>query len=131
MRHGLLVAGYALLVGCAYWSGQERETLFDNTSRAYTRAMEWSNFEALGAFVRVPDGGVPFDPSVYKDFKITAYKPKGAVGNATSGSVQRVVQISYVWLPRMSERSIAVQEMWEYSEKDKRWFLTSGLPPLR
>lgn len=131
MRHGLLIAVYALLAGCAYWTGQERQTSFDNISRAYASAMEWSNFEGLAAFVRAPEGGTPFNPGAFKDFKITSYKPKAAVGGNENAMVQRLVQISYVQLPRMSERSITVQEVWEYSEKDKRWFLTHGLPELR
>lgn len=131
MRHGLLIAVYALLAGCAYWSSQERQTSFDNVSRAYARAMEWSNFEGLAVFVRVPEGGAPFNPGVFKDFKITSYKPKAGVGSTEGAIVQRLVQISYVRLPRMSERNITVQEVWEYSEKDKRWFLTHGLPELQ
>jgi len=131
MRHGFLIAVFALLAGCAYWSGQERQTLFDNTSRAYARAMEWSNFEGLVPFVRIPEGGTPFDPGAYKDFKITSYKPKGGTGSTEGATVQRAVQISYIWLPRMSEHRITVQEVWEYSESDKRWFLKSGLPQFR
>jgi len=131
MRHGLIAVMVALLAGCAYWGKQERQVSFEKSSRAYEKAMEWSNFEALPAHVRLPEGSAPFDPSAYKDFKVTSYKTKGGTGSAESGVVQRTANISYLWLPRMSERSLSVLETWEYSEKDKRWFLKSGLPPFR
>jgi hypothetical protein len=131
MRHAVAVLMVALLAGCGYWSVQERETSFEKTSRAYARTLEWSNFEGLAAFVKVPEGGAPFDPGVYQDYKVTSYKPKAGLGSAASGAVQRTAQISYLWLPRMSERSTTVQEVWEYAEKDKRWLLKSGLPRFR
>lgn len=131
MRHGLIIAALAILAGCAYWSNQERQGAFERTSRAYEKAMEWSNFEALQGFVRLPEGDAPFNPSVYKDFKVTAYKSKGGAGSVESGVVQRIVHISYVWLPRMSERSTTVTEVWEYSEKEKRWYLKGGLPQFQ
>jgi len=133
MRQGSLIASLlvVLLAGCAYWGNQERQSSFDKTSRAYEKAMEWSNYDALHGLVRMPEGSKPFDPSVYKNFKVTAYKARGGAGSIESGIVTRTAHISYVWLPRMSERSLTVQEVWEYSEKEKRWYLKNGLPEFR
>jgi len=131
MRKTVILVLAISMGGCSFWGGQERQKSFEAVSRGYEKAMEWSNFEAMASFIRPPEGAKPFDPSAYRDYKITGYKTRAGAGSVKAGAVVRQATIQYVWLPRMSEKTTTVKEVWEYSEKDSRWFLTAGIPEFR
>jgi hypothetical protein len=123
---GLLIA--AAVTGCALWQQDVRRIQFDNTTRAYARHLEWSDFEKLVLFAAGPGQPAP-DPALYRDIKITSYQPADAVADADGRTVRRPAQIRYVLLSRMSERSVTVEEEWAYFEDAQRWYLKSGLLP--
>ena len=125
-----LVAGLLITVsvaGCALWQEDARRIQFDNTTRAYARNLEWSDFEKVVLFAVGPAQPTPPDPALYRDIKITAYEPAGAVAGADGKTITRPAQIRYVQLSRMSERSVTVEEEWVYLEDAQRWYLKSGL----
>lgn len=127
-----LVAGLLITVsvaGCALWQEDARRIQFDNTTRAYARHLEWSDFEKVVLFAIGPGQLTPPDPGLYRDIKITGYEPAGAVVGADGKTITRLVQIRYVQLSRMSERSVTVEEEWVYLEEAGRWYLRSGLLP--
>lgn len=130
MRRLLAVQMMAMvLAGCALWQGDVRRIQFDNTTRAYARHLEWSDFEKVVQFAVGPGQSAPADPALYRDIKITAYEPARAVADADGKTVRRPAQVRYVQLSRMSERSVTVEEEWVYLEETGRWYLKSGLLP--
>lgn len=128
----LLIAGLLMVViaGCALWQEDSRRIKFDNTARAYARSLEWSDFEKVVLFAVGPGQLTPPDPTLYRDVKITAYEPAGAVAGADGKTITRPAKIRYVQLSRMSERNVTVEEEWVYLEEAGRWYLRSGLLPL-
>jgi hypothetical protein len=46
-------------------------------------------------------------------------------------SVKRVARIRYVHTSRMVERSLTMEEEWQYSDEAGRWFLHSGFPQFK
>ncbi len=125
-----LVAGLLMtmvVAGCTLWQEDARRMQFDNTTRAYARSLEWSDFEKVVLFAVGPGQPMPPDPALYRDIKITAYEPAGAVAGADRKTITRPAQIRYVQMSRMSERSVTVEEEWVYLEDTQRWYLKSGL----
>ncbi len=131
MRTRLLLLLTLLLTGCAYFGAQSRLQQFDDLTRAYAKAMMWSNFEmaysATPTTVKVP----PADAALFQHIKVTSYEPASQQVAPDSMTVKRVVQIRYVHTSRMVEHSLTVEEAWVYSEEEKRWVLQSGFPQFR
>ena len=118
----------SLLTGCASVSEKSREAKFDSTQRLYARTLEWSNFENLAIFHKTTEDSPPPNPEQYKDIKITSYQPGRIVPSADGKTMVRSAQIRYVFLARMSEKVLNVQEVWVYADEEARWYLKSGLP---
>jgi hypothetical protein len=125
-----VVAGMAVVAGCASWEESARQDAFDRTVRAYAQALQWSDFAKLGVFVK-PSAGAALDPDAYREFKITSYQPAAPSVAADGRTVRRSAAISYVRLSQMSEQGTTVQEEWVYAEDAKRWYLQSGWPVLK
>ena len=128
MHTRLLLPLMLLLTGCAYFGAQSRMQQFDDLTRAYAKAVMWSNFEmaysATQTAVKVP----PADAAVFQNIKVTAYDLASQKAAADGMTVKRVVQIRYVHTSHMVEHSLTVEETWAYSEEEKRWVLQSGFP---
>lgn len=119
---------FVVLTGCSAWTEKSRDVKLDDFMRAYTRAMEWSDFPRAMHFRKLNADQPPPDLQQYRDIKISDYRPSQAMRGPDGKIVVRMAQVRYILLSRMSERSTTVQETWEYSEKDDRWYLTSELP---
>jgi hypothetical protein len=118
----------ASLAGCASWQMQDRVSDLNNLTRAYSGAMEWSNFATAYTATKAFESAPQFDVGRFKDIKVTSYKPVTTHIAPDGKSMTRAVQISYVRITDMAVRTLTVQEEWKYSDPDKRWFLVSGFP---
>ena len=125
MRSTFLLLLAVLTVGCATNVRLER---FDTTIRAYERALRWSDFQA--AFVLAGNADTPPpDFRRLQNIRVTSYETLGAAqGNDDTSRMAQVVEIRYVNVANMSERVLTDQQVWVYSESDRRWRLRSVFP---
>lgn len=131
MRLSFLLVILATLTGCASMEKDSRQNYFNIVTRAYERAIEWSDYESAYSIVKEAEGSPRVDLEALKAFKITSYKAATVRVSEDGGTVTRRANISYVRLARMSEHSMSVQEEWKYTKADKLWRLVSGFPVLR
>jgi hypothetical protein len=131
MRLSFLLAVLAMLTGCASMEKDSRQNYFDIVTRAYERALEWSDYEKGYSVVKEAEESPKADLEALKAFKITSYKATVVRVSEEGAAVTRRAKISYVRLARMSEHSITVQEEWKYTKEGKLWHLVSGFPVLR
>ncbi|MDH4134169.1 MAG: hypothetical protein OEV31_05220, partial [Gammaproteobacteria bacterium] len=110
MRMGMVLAVLLALTGCASIEKDNRMNLFGIVSRAYERALDWSDYESAYAVTKEVEGAPKVDLEALKAFKITSYKAAVVRVSEDGSNVTRRANISYVWLSRMSERSLSVQE---------------------
>ncbi len=132
MKNGLravsLVVLFLWLAGCAGITGQARTQKFDDMLRLYERSMRWSEYEKAFALVAPADAKMP-DFEHLKGIKITTYDPLGAPQTSPDKMrVTQIVEIRYVYISRMVERRMVDRQVWEYAEKDGRWYLRSEFP---
>jgi hypothetical protein len=129
MRKVLLLMLAATLAGCITASGRYKQ--FEATAIAYERAIRWSDFRAALAIASNPTAPMP-DLARLQKIRVTSYDVIGvpSFDEDTVKAVQ-LVEIRYVYIDSMSERTINDPQTWEYSEKDERWKLTSPFPPFR
>lgn len=131
MRFWLLVLAATVLTGCASFAAQHRMSKLDTLTRAYERAIEWSDFEAALAATTRSEGTSRPETSSFKYIKVTSYAPVSSRAADDGRSFKRVVRISYVHTSSMIERSVTTEEEWEYSDQSEQWFLRSGFPQFR
>ena len=131
MRHGLLSLGMVVLAGCSTLESKSRLEQFDRYTRGYARALTWSNFDvAYSATKAAQETPLP-DAAALKDIKITSYEPAAPLVEQEGKTVKRVARIRYVHITRMAERSLTMDEVWNYSDEAGRWFLQSGFPQFK
>ena len=118
-----------LIVACAGIETRKQMTLFDETSRAYGRAIRWGEYEEAFAFKRLAgqDEDLP-DFSDYRQIRVTAYKVKKTRISEDFSKVLQLVDIQYYRMSNVTVKNLIDRQQWEYSEEEDRWYLTSELP---
>jgi len=119
-----------LIVGCAKIEVQQQMTLFDETIRAYDRAIRWGEYEEAFGYKKFSDqdNKLP-DFSEYRQIKVTAYKVKKTILDEEGFSkVLRFVDIQYYRLNNVTVKTFIDRQKWEYNEEMGRWYLMSDLP---
>jgi hypothetical protein len=131
LRHRLLLLGMIVLAGCAGLESKSRLEQFDNLTRGYAKALTWSNFDvAYSATKAAQETPLP-DAAALKDIKVTSYDPAAPLVEPNGKTIKRVARIRYVHTSRMTERSLTMEEEWQYSDEAGRWFLLSGFPQFK
>jgi len=131
MRHWLLLLSVVALAGCAALESSSRSDQFEKLTRGYAKALEWSKFDvAYSATKAALQEPLP-DAAALKDIKITSYEPATPLVEQDGKNVKRVARIRYVHASRMVERSLTMEEEWQYSDEAGRWFLHSGFPQFK
>jgi len=130
MRNGkwlwmaLCVLSAALLLGCA----SARNEKLDVTLLAYERALRWSDYKAAFAMSDMSNAPVP-DFERLQHIRVTSYEKIGAAQFSADGmKLIQVVEIRFVNVNRMTDRVLTDKQVWEYSEAELRWKITSPFP---
>jgi hypothetical protein len=118
-----------LIVGCAGIETRKQMSLFDETSRAYGRAIRWGQFEEAFAFIRLADkdDNLP-DFAEYRQIRVTSYKIKKTRIAEDFSKVLQTVDIQYYRMSNVTVKNFIDRQKWEYNEEEDRWYLTSELP---
>ena len=103
----------------------------DNLAWGYAKALTWSNFDVAYSATRAAQVTPLPDAAVLKDIKITSYEPAAPLVEPNGKTIKRVARIRYVHTARMAERSLTMDEEWQYSDEAGRWFLQSGFPQFK
>jgi hypothetical protein len=131
VRRWMLAISIVVLAGCASLSAQYRMSQFDDMTRAYERAIQWSEFATAYSAMERTATSPPFDTSVYQDIKVTSYDALSMRAADEGKTIRRTVRIGYVHLVNMAELSVTTEEEWVYSDAAKRWYLRSGFPVFK
>jgi len=128
----VVALAFAALAGCAAVSkGEER--LLDETLETYASVIRWGNFEEAASFVD-PETlkAHPISPVAlerYHQVQVTAYNEQ-PIRHVGEHEVQQLVEIGLVNVNTQSARSFVDKQVWHFDEKERRWWLVSGLPDI-
>jgi hypothetical protein len=126
--------GLVLLLFCSCTTISEYKKMedLDNTLKAYSLYIKWSEFESA-SLLRTP-GQAPsqyVDIKTLKDFKVTSYDVTKQFMPEKAKRMERVVEIGYYKKNQMNVKMITVQETWEYDPSSKKWLLKTPLPSFQ
>lgn len=112
--------------------GSKRD-LLETTLQNYAAVIRWGNFEEAMAFVDPATAQAhpltPLDLQRYGQVRVSGYaeqpmRPSG------ENEVRQTVEITLSNNNNMSVRSFLDRQVWRYDEKNKHWWLVSGLPDI-
>jgi hypothetical protein len=128
-----LLIATALVAGCAMDKVKNKETILEETLRTYAATIRWGDLTQAEVFVdpkyREAHPLTELDLARFKQVQVTSYNDQPA-GPVSETEVQQVVEIGLVNVNTQSARSIVDRQLWRYDEKEKRWWLTTGLPDI-
>jgi hypothetical protein len=119
-----------LILGCASLDDEKENWMkFDDTSRAYLRALRWGEFEGAYGFKRLPGitDKLP-DFQELSDIRVTSYRVKQTVISENEMIVMQIVDFQYYRMRNVTVRTITDRQKWEYDKEKERWYLLSDLP---
>ena len=128
----MVVLAFGLAAGCSTLKLGDRVQDFEDTSRAYGRAMAWSEYEVAAAFFKSGDQDQTapnFDH--LNQFKVTDYEVRMGSVLENGMRVRQVVKISYFRKDNLIVRTISDDQVWEYDEDKSSWVLTTGFPKFK
>lgn len=121
-----------LVAGCASIETGNKMSLFDQTARAYGRAIRWGNFEEAYAFKKFanPNEKLPnFDN--YRQIRVTDYVVKKTIISPDKSEILQIVDIQYYRMSDVTVNVMSVNQQWEYDAEEGRWYLLSELPGFK
>lgn len=126
-----LLISLSLFAGCA--TPTKKKDALDATLESYASTIRWGNFEDAVAFIdpavlkEHPLTGL--DLQRYQQVRVSGYNPQSPrpLGDKEIGQVVEVILINN---NTQSVRSLIDRQRWRYDDKDKRWWLMTGLPDI-
>jgi hypothetical protein len=132
-RAALIVFSSVLLAACAMDKVRTKESILEETLRTYAATIRWGDMTQALAFVdpkyRQAHPLSDLDLARYRQVQVTAYNDQPAAP-VSETEVRQTVEIGLVNVNTQSARSIVDHQIWRYDEKEKRWWLMTGLPDI-
>ena len=138
-RRAVFIAALStvLLAACASMSMDKiktKETILEETLKTYAATIRWGDMTQALAFVdpkyRQEHPLSDLDLARYRQVQVTSYNDQPAAP-ISADEVGQTVEIGLVNVNTQAARSIVDRQIWHYDEKEKRWWLTTGLPDIR
>ena len=118
-----------LIAGCAggLYLGQQKR--FEITSRAYEKAIRWSNFEEAVQYLNDTDKkkNLP-DLKKQRHIKVIEYEVKKTTLTKNQSQIIQIVEIQYYRDDSNVVKTVTDNQSWEYDTTLKNWYLLSGIP---
>lgn len=133
-RAVFLVLSSLVLAACAMDKMKSKQSILDDTLQTYAATIRWGDMTQALAFVdpkyRQAHPMSDLDLARYKQVQVTTYNDQPAAP-LNDKEVAQTVEIGLVNINTQSARSIIDHQVWRYDEKEKRWWLTTGLPDIK
>jgi hypothetical protein len=121
-----------LLASCGGKSTKKRN--LDDTLYKYASLVRWSNYDAAAAFLKPGDDTIrptSFELEKLKQYKVSRYDESPIRPGAESNTILQDVKIQLYNIHTNKEKQISNQQVWEYDDDNKQWYLKSGIPKIQ
>ncbi|MBL4659390.1 MAG: hypothetical protein JKY19_03470 [Alcanivoracaceae bacterium] len=120
-----------LLTSCGGSSNKKRN--LDATLFKYASLIRWSNFDAAINYLKPEDEDIKpsgFELERLKQFKVSQYLESPITPGSEEHIILQSVEIQLYNIHTNKTKTIYDHQSWEYDDKLKQWFLTTGIPKL-
>jgi hypothetical protein len=112
---------------------QSKETILEDTLKNYAATIRWGDMLQAQACVdpayRQAHPMSDLDMQRYRQVQVTAYNDQPAAP-INANEVGQTVEIGLVNINTQAARSVIDHQVWKYDEKQKHWWLMTGLPDI-
>jgi hypothetical protein len=128
----LLIAlcGLLLLGGCAGLEENRRNSDFGLQTLSYENAIRWGEYKLAASYIKPGTLAAPIDFGHYDGIQITDYQVRNTLRDGES-RITLELRISYLRKGEVAVRQVDQEQVWEYDEGSKRWWIIGGLPEFR
>lgn len=133
LRSVPLIIALALLAACANQEIRSKQTILNETLRAYAAAIRWGEYEQAVGFI---DPKIQAEHPVsslelerLKQVRVSNYDESQPVA-VSPDEVRQVVRLDLLNVNTQVARSIVDRRVWKYDKAGKHWWLVSGLPDI-
>ena len=123
------------IVGCTSvgtYLGTYRLAQFEQISSAYEQAIQWGDYDVANGFRKKQETDhEAWNVDKLDKIRVTSYELLSSNLSEDQLRVHQAVKIRYFNVDQMIERTLIDQQLWEYDETEKAWYLQSGLPAFR
>ncbi|MBC6943154.1 MAG: hypothetical protein DWB45_10555 [Xanthomonadales bacterium] len=133
LRSVPLIIALALLAACANQEIRSKQTILNETLRAYAAAIRWGEYEQAVGFI---DPKIQAEHPVsslelerLKQVRVSNYDESQPVA-VSADEVRQVVRLDLLNVNTQVARSIVDRRVWKYDKAGKHWWLVSGLPDI-
>lgn len=132
----IAVLSTGFVAACADMSMQHiqtKETILEDTLKNYAATIRWGDMLQAQAFVdpayRQAHPMSDLDMQRYRQVQVTAYNDQPAAP-LNENEIAQTVEIGLVNVNTQGARSVIDHQVWKYDEKQKHWWLMTGLPNI-
>ncbi len=126
----LLIA--ILLQACAAVDDSKKSIGLDKTLYYYESAMRWADFPAANSLRRYEGDPAPVtNPEKLGRIKITGYDIVSTNPSEDESAVYITVKISYYDEDNLKLRSLVDNQVWQFDENQKTWYISTPLPVFK
>ena len=135
MHRRIVIAALLSVVvaACSMDKIKSKETILEDTLQTYAATIRWGDMTKALVFVdpkyREAHPLSELDMQRYRQVQVTAYEDEPATP-VSATEVTQTVEIGLVNVHSQAARSIVDHQVWKYDEKEKRWWLMTGLPDI-
>lgn len=128
----ILCIGILLLIGCATFKEQQKVSALDTATDNYKDAITWGDYN-IAAKYRKNQGaqGLSWNFRELKKVKVTSYEILYRSVSDNNLQAQQTVEIKYYNIQNMIEKTLVDEQVWEYDEKEKAWYLQGDFPQFQ
>jgi hypothetical protein len=118
-----------LLQACAAVDDSKKSINLDQTLYYYESAMRWADFSAANSMRRSEGDTVPANnPEKLKHIKVTGYDVLSTKPSDDETKVFITVKISYYDEDNLKLRTLVDNQVWQFDEEQKVWYISTPLP---
>jgi len=120
-----------MTAGCSSLRLRDPMKDFEDTNRAYGRAISWSEYVVAAAFLKSDDqDNAAAEIERLSNYKVTAYEPRLLKVLEEDVRIRQIVKISYFRKDNLVVKAALDDQLWEYDTEKSSWVLTTGFPKL-
>ncbi len=129
---------FLVLAGCASFSAnlesslERRMQLFEQTTFKYENALRWGYYSVAYDYIKKTNSGqVEPDFGKLRDIKVSTYENLRSTLSGNEQQALQTVEIKYYNINTLVEKTLIMEEKWEYDREEKRWYLLSNFPDFK
>lgn len=128
----ILCLGILLLIGCATMKEYQKVDALENATNNYRDAIIWGDYNIAAKFRKVQDSQrLSWDFSEFKKFRVTSYEILNRAVSDNTLQAHQTIEIKYYNIQSMIEKTLVDEQLWEYDEEEKVWYLQGDLPQFQ